>query len=222
MCGRFANDIPIDELVEYYSAVADGDIPAPSWNIAPTARITTVLDGRDGVRHAAPAYWNLIPSWSATARLDYPTHNARVESVFQKRSYALSARTQRCIIPACGYYEWDAHQKPHYFSNPDGKPLSLGGLYTWWRAQRGDPWMLTATILTRESTGNAATVHNRMPVLIPAELRDEWLNRQTDGQHIIPVAAKEGAIQSSALLSWTVEALKGDGRQLIQPEKPKV
>jgi hypothetical protein len=48
------------------------------------------------------------------------------------------------------------------------------------------------------------------------------LNRQTDGQHIIPVTAKEGAIQSSALLSWTVEALRGDGRQLIQPKKPKV
>jgi putative SOS response-associated peptidase YedK len=217
MCGRFANNIPVDELAEYYAAVVDGEIPTPSWNIAPTNTVATVLDGTDHHRHLAPAQWNFLPAWAKKSKLDYPTHNARVESILEKRTYEQSARAQRCIIPASGYYEWDARGLPHYFTNPDGKPLSIAGLFNWWRARRNDLWVLTVTIITRQSTAQAAEVHDRMPVLIADDLRDKWLNRRLDGQAIIPAAAEEGACQSSALTSWPVGALQGDGPSLIHP-----
>lgn len=218
MCGRFANDIPVDELVEYYSAVVNGELPDPSWNIAPASSITTVLDGRDGLRHIAPAQWNLIPTWSKTPQLTYPTHNARIERILDKKTFSHSAETQRCIIPASGYYEWDAKKHPHYFTNPDAVPLSIAGLYTWWRAHGHDPWALTATILTREATGAAATVHHRMPVLIATEMIQPWLDRNTKAQDIIPLVSAKGAAASARLSSWQVKALKGDGKRLTVPD----
>lgn len=218
MCGRFANDIPVDELVEYYSAVVNGELPDPSWNIAPASRITTVLDGRDGLRHIAPAQWNLIPTWSKTPQLTYPTHNARIESILDKKTFSHSAETQRCIIPASGYYEWDAKKHPHYFTNPDAVPLSIAGLYTWWRADERQAWALTATILTREATGAAAAVHHRMPVLVATEMIQPWLDRDTKAQDIIPLVSAKGAAASARLSSWQVKALKGDGKRLTVPD----
>ncbi|MCI1218308.1 MAG: SOS response-associated peptidase [Bifidobacterium crudilactis] len=218
MCGRFANDIPVDELVEYYSAVVNGELPDPSWNIAPAGRITTVLDGRDGLRHIAPAQWNLIPTWSRTPQLTYPTHNARIESILDKKTFSHSAETQRCIIPASGYYEWDAKKHPHYFTNPDAVPLSIAGLFTWWRAHEHEAWVLTATILTREAAGAAAAVHHRMPVLIATEMIQPWLDRDTKAQDIIPLASAKGADASARLSSWQVKALKGDGKGLTVPD----
>lgn len=216
MCGRFAADLDYSKLAEIYGARQAPGLPRPSWNISPGSVIALVAQDRRGQRHLHPARWNLVPSWSDSSQMAYPTHNARVESALTKRTYSDSARSHRAIIPASGYYEWTSDHRPYYFQAPDGHTLSIAGLYSWWRAQPGQPWLLTATILTTQATPEASRVHDRMPLLITDTTLDSWLDPNVDGRAILPLAAESGRHASEALIMHPVAPLKGDGPELTE------
>lgn len=56
--------------------------------------------------------------------------NARAESVFAKKMFANSAASKRCIIPASGFYEWDASKnKFHFKDGQKGRILYMAGIY---------------------------------------------------------------------------------------------
>ena len=94
MCRRFALDLDWDAVASQF-AVDEDDVrvdtlPQPSYNIAPTQNIGVVAQGKDGRRHLTGAYWSLVPRWSASKVLSYPTYNARVESAHVKPAFAES------------------------------------------------------------------------------------------------------------------------------------
>ena len=216
MCGRFAADLDYSSLAERYGARQAPGLPKPSWNISPGSVIALVAQDRHGRRHLHTARWNLVPSWSNSDQMAYPTHNARVESALTKRTYADSARNQRAIIPASGYYEWTPDHQPYYFQAPDGHTLSIAGLYSWWRARPGQPWLLTATILTTQATPDAARVHDRMPLLITDENLDSWLDPSIEGQEILTKVVEPGRHASEELTMHPVAPLKGNGPELTE------
>ncbi|MFT8639967.1 SOS response-associated peptidase [Bifidobacterium sp.] len=216
MCGCFAMDYVIDELADFYQATPTGKLPGKSWNIRPTQEVATILDGKDSIRHLAPSHWSFVPPWSNTVSLQYPTFNARLETVLEKATYQHAAQLQRCVIPASGYYEWRNHKDPFYFSNQDVAPLSIAGLYGWWRAQPRHHWTLTSTILTREATDNVESIHGRMPVLIADDLLDDWLDPKTAAQDILPIAQARSESLGKDLQFWQVKPLHGDAPTLTE------
>lgn len=216
MCGRFAADLDYSVLAEHYGARQAPGLPKPSWNISPGSVIALVAQDRQGHRHLHPARWNLIPSWSNSDRMAYPTHNARAESALTKRTYADSARSRRAIIPASGYYEWTRDHQPYYFQAPESPALNIAGLYSWWRSGPGQPWLLTATILTIEATPEAARVHDRMPLLITEADLDSWLDPGVEGRLILPRVRQNGRQACQGLVMHPVAPLKGDGPQLTE------
>ncbi|BDR53379.1 DUF159 family protein [Bombiscardovia nodaiensis] len=216
MCGRFAAAVDYQELAELYAATEGSGLPRASWNISPGQQIALLAQDEHGQRHLNAALWNLVPPWAPSLKLDYPTHNARVESALEKRTYGEAARSHRALIPASGYYEWTRAHEPYYFCSPNKEPLLIGGLYSWWRADERSPWVLTATILTRQAEGRAAQIHDRMPVLIDPKLVDDWLDPNVDGAQILPEAAQTGLALSAELICWQVAPLKGDGPELTE------
>ena len=56
--------------------------------------------------------WGLVPGWSKKRKLGRLI-NARAETVTEKPSFRAAAAKRRCVLPADGYYEWQA--------TPDGK-----------------------------------------------------------------------------------------------------
>ncbi|PJM72936.1 DUF159 family protein [Bifidobacterium primatium] len=220
MCRRFALDLDWDAVAARF-AVDDDDVnadalPDPSYNIAPRQTIAVVAQGRDGRRHLTGANWSLIPRWSTTDDLPYPTYNARVESIASKPTFADSTRSMRCLIPASGYYEWHG-VKPFYFHAGDGMPLYMAGLYSWWRASSATPWLLTATIITCQAVEGPASVHDRMPLLMSQPLYDAWLDPAVDGPTLLPQVHTAGESLSRALAFHEVAPLDGDGPELIRP-----
>lgn len=109
--------------------------------------------------------------------------DARSEGLASKNTRRGPVKRSRAILPASGYYEWKTEGKktPNYIHLPDA-PLFFTGLYSWWRP-RGpdDDWTLTATTLTRTSTGDVAEFHDRAPVILPPDLIDEWIDAGTEG-----------------------------------------
>ncbi|MBT1171938.1 SOS response-associated peptidase [Bifidobacterium sp. MA2] len=228
MCRRFALDLDWDAAARWLdvpdAGVRRDRLPRPSYNIAPMQSIALVAKDTAGGRHLTGARWSLVPRWSPSDALGYPTYNARVESARYKPTFADSVRSMRALIPATGYYEWKG-RNPFYFHSPDGAPLAMAGLYSWWRPDGSRPWLLTATIITCPAVDGPASVHDRMPLLVPPDMAGAWLDSRIDGGDLLAPMREHGTALSRMLRFHEVAPLPSplststgsDGPGLIRP-----
>jgi putative SOS response-associated peptidase YedK len=189
MCGRYAMAQRQEEIVAFFNLTENDSNPTLplNWNVAPTNEIYIVKD-RDresNERILDSASWGLIAPWQksfADARASQ-SHaiNARSESIHEKPTFREAFRTSRCLIPATGYYEWATSlgkyspKQPFYITSEDGSPLSIAGIWSSWRSEKGE-LIQSAAIITREAVGELATIHSRMPVFMPRERWNDWLD----------------------------------------------
>ena len=175
------------DLVEEFAVTGkfpEHALPA-SWNIAPTNQIYIVRNDAKNLRELSTASWGMIGPWlrdENEARASQSRAiNARSESIFEKPTFRDSFKSRRCLIPADGYYEWATAlgkykpKQPFYISSDDGKPLAMAGIWNTWRSPSGVN-IQSASVITREAVGELATIHSRMPVMMPRENWDEWLD----------------------------------------------
>lgn len=99
--------------------------------------------------------------------------NARSESASKKPMFQDGMRHRRCLVPAAHYFEWERtkNEKTKYQIHPQGNEcMYMAGLY------RKEENQYVFTILTRQPAQNITFIHDRMPVIIPREMKNEWLN----------------------------------------------
>lgn len=176
MCGRFAQTTDPDDLVRLFQLIGRPSA-RKRFNLAPTMSITAVRHSPSG-RIAQHTRWGLVPSWAPDLRSGANMINARSETVFEKRSFARLARTQRCVIPASGFYEWrdtPAGKLPTLFQPAEGGALRLAGLFSTWADDTGEI-TYTSTILTTEANRTMRPFHHRMPVLLDGDGANQWLD----------------------------------------------
>ena len=68
----------------------------------------------------------------------FKTINARAETVAATASFREPFKSQRCLIPADGFYEWQRNGKtkqPYCFEVNDGELFAFAGLWDRWRNQ---------------------------------------------------------------------------------------
>ena len=224
MCGRYVQGKSPGDLERFLKPdLCSPDLPGPSWNIKPTEQISVlVTDQRQGGRRLHPAQWALTPPWSPTLRTKSPLFNARIESVLETPSFRDSVKDRRCIIPACGCYEWTGEpgkRTPHYISSE--QPLLFAGLTSWWHdpsAPRDSGWHLTATILTTDSYGPIERIHHRLPVFMTDDLVDDWLSPSLHADEgLLDVVSERSLSVGVTLREHEVAPLRGDGPHLIEP-----
>jgi putative SOS response-associated peptidase YedK len=187
MCGRYAQAQGMDEIIERFdldSSLVDKSLPL-NWNIAPTNEIYIIRDNQSG-RVLDSASWGIIAPWQKnfTEARNSQSHaiNARSESIHEKPTFRQAFRTTRCLIPATGYYEWATSlgkyppKQPFYiYPKDEGKSLSIAGIWSTWKSESGAE-VQSAAIITREAVGELATIHSRMPVFMPEDRWDLWLD----------------------------------------------
>jgi len=221
MCGRFTLKTPERVKFERIVNTFDLDNIVPRYNIAPTQNVLTVLE-RDSVREVTNLQWGLIPFWSKEAK---GFINARVETIDQKPTFNESFQRRRCLIPADGFYEWERAGKkisqPYYFQMKDGAPFAFAGVWDRWK-QNGNT-IVSCAIITTTANELLSTIHHRMPVIMPPELHELWLNpesRAADLKEIlVPFPAAE---MTSHAVSREVNSTKSDGKQLLEPVDPTI
>ena len=108
--------------------------------------------------------------WGITSKDKKLIINARAESVTKKSMFADSIRNRRCILPAAGFYEWDASKTKFRFKRADEKPIYLAGFYD--LSENRDSFV----ILTTAANASMKPVHDRMPVMIDKENVRDYLN----------------------------------------------
>jgi putative SOS response-associated peptidase YedK len=249
MCGRFVSARKRLELLEEFSIerdrVPDGPDPepGPDYNVAPTRRVYAVMEPRprDEQRDEAPAgpparelrvvRWGLIPFWAKDASGGGKLINARAETVSVKPAFRRAFAKRRCIIPADGYYEWQAvaengkqHKQPYYIHPKDGGALAFAGLYELWRDQalpddHENAWLWTAAIITTQATDDVGQIHDRMPMVIAPDHWADWLNPDNSeaGQlQATMLPAMTGGLTSHPV-STAVNSVRNNGPDLIVP-----
>ncbi len=177
----------MDEIIERFDldgSLVDKSLPL-NWNIAPTNEIYIIRDNQQG-RILDSASWGLIAPWqkNSTEARNSQSHaiNARSESIHEKPTFRQAFRTTRCLIPATGYYEWATSlgkyppKQPFYISSAkENTSLSIAGIWSVWKNESGAE-IQSAAIITREAVGELATIHSRMPVFMPNDRWDIWLD----------------------------------------------
>ena len=234
MCGRFVVASAGPELVGMLRVdVESDDLPEPSYNIAPTARVAIVLDSvksEPPTRRLEAARWGLVPSWAKDPKIGARAFNARAEELEDKPMFRSALAKRRAVVPASGYYEWktaDGVKTPHYIHPVDGSPLFMAGLYEWWKDDakpEDDPdrWLLSFTILTRDSIGRLGSIHDRMPLLVDVDHADAWLDPATDNVRDVLDAAIDAAPAVAETLddyvvSKAVGNVRNNSPELIEP-----
>jgi len=234
MCGRFVVASAGPELVGVLRVdVVSDDLPAPSFNVAPTDRAAIVLDSAKTdppTRRLESARWGLVPGWAKSPAIGSKAFNARAEEVEDKPMFRQALIKRRAIVPASGYYEWhtiDGVKTPHYIHPADGGPLLFAGLYEWWKDPSrpdDDPsrWLLSFTIMTRDSVGELGSIHDRMPLFVDADHADAWLDPSTDNVGDVLDAAIDAAPALADTLahhpvSSAVGNVRNNDPSLIEP-----
>ena len=178
MCGRFTVAVPREDLLDEFGvAEAPFDI-RPRYNLAPTQIAPVVLRDREGAIAIAGLRWGLIPYWAKDPAIGNRLINARGDTVAAKPAFRDAFQHRRCLVPADGWYEWHRHagsrKVPMWIHLQSRRPFAFAGLWERWGPRESR--IHTFTIVTTEAAPSVRDIHDRMPVVLPRELRERWLD----------------------------------------------
>jgi putative SOS response-associated peptidase YedK len=216
-----------------------------NYNVAPTTTISTVVKrhrepGDESTRRVRLMRWGLIPAWSKASGDGAPDTkgplliNARAETVTTSAAFRNSAKGKRCLVPMDGWYEWRPNgdagtgkkvaKTPFYMYGADGELLFMAGLWSTWRpkdAPKEAAPLLSCTIITTDSAGPLADIHDRMPLTISERDWDRWLD--PDAPVDEGLLRGHGDLDRIAIreVSRLVNSVKNNGPELIAPAEPE-
>jgi putative SOS response-associated peptidase YedK len=177
MCGRFTLTLSPNQLKLAFPWLAIPPDLAPSYNIAPSQRVAVVPNKEK--REVELFQWGLIPHWAKDRKIGNRMINARCETLAEKPSFRAAYRRRRCLVLADGFYEWkkepDRKAKiPIYVRMRSGEPFAFAGLWEVWRGPDGVP-VNSCAIITTGPNALLEPIHPRMPVILPRESYQQWL-----------------------------------------------
>jgi putative SOS response-associated peptidase YedK len=218
MCGRYVIISTPAAIRAYFGYAEQPNFP-PRYNVAPTQPIP-IVRLHEGKRQFVLMRWGLIPAWVKDPKTFPLLINARAESVIDKPAYRAAMRRRRCLVPADGFYGWRevGGARQAYFvrrRNP-GEPFAFAGLWETWTGPNGEE-LDAAAIVTTDANRTLAAIHPRMPVILPPEAFDLWLDcAKVDAK---TAAALLGAARDDLLeayeVSPAVNHVANDSRALI-------
>lgn len=219
MCGRFIQSSTGEALAARFLLATPLD-RAPHYNIAPGQPVGAVRIAADGRREWVTRRWGLVPAWALEPNTAYCTINARAETVAEKPAFRQAFRRRRCLIPADGFYEWQAvgtGKQPYGIAPVDGQPVAFAGL--WERWERDGQVLESGTIRVTQANARVAPIHGRMPVILdPAAEARGFDPRLTDSATLRPLRVP---CPPERLRVWPVSLAvnftRHDGPELMAP-----
>jgi putative SOS response-associated peptidase YedK len=192
----------------------------PRYNIAPSQPVAIVRNTPKHEREMALVRWGLIPAWVKDPRTFSLLINARGESVLDKPAFRNAMKRRRCLFPADGFYEWEhrgERKRPYFVRLKGGGPLAFAGLWESWIGPNGEE-QETAAIVTTTASRSIAHIHDRMPVIVPPEAFDFWLDPKVDAQTATAVIqpARDALIEYYEV-SRAVNRTENDTPMLVEP-----
>ncbi|MEB3032212.1 SOS response-associated peptidase [[Mycobacterium] nativiensis] len=214
----------------------------PNYNVAPTDNIATVVSrhtdppkpGDEPARRVRLMRWGLVPPWTKPGPDGSPVAggplliNARADKVTTSPAYRAAAEHRRCLVPMDGFYEWrdetgagaKAGKTPFYLHG-DGAMLFAAGLWSVWRPDRRFDPLLSVTIITTAAVGELARIHDRMPLILPENRWDRWLDPDAPVDTALLADPPDVAGIALREVSKLVNSVRNNGPELIAAAEPQ-
>jgi putative SOS response-associated peptidase YedK len=225
MCGRYALSAAISDIAQEFSTNSAPELSLPAdWNIKPTNDVYIIKNQAIEI-----ASWGMIAHWSKSddeaAKSQSSAINARSESVHEKPTFKSAFRSNRCLLPATGYYEWASElgkyktKQPIYISRDDKELLAFTGIFQSWTSPSGRV-IQSVSIITRQAVGQLALVHSRMPVFLPRDRWADWMNPKINDvakiRSLMDIPNPDANLGFHPVSS-AVNSITGSGPELIEP-----
>jgi putative SOS response-associated peptidase YedK len=155
--------------------------PPPRYNGAPGQEHWIIRRNPRTGEHALDRLtWGLIPYWVKEADSSRKPINAKAETVVSLPSFRDAYKRRRCILPIDNFFEWRVTKgakikQPYAIGMKSGEPFGLAAIWENWRPSGRDEWVRTFAVITCPANDLMATIHDRMPVIIPSIAYDRWL-----------------------------------------------
>ncbi|HLQ73607.1 MAG TPA: SOS response-associated peptidase [Bacillota bacterium] len=176
MCGRYTLTVSKSHLESYFSTDVNEQSYELSYNIAPSQNVLAVIhDGKE--KRVGTLKWGLVPSWSKDKKIGNKMINARLETAHEKPSFKRLMERKRCLIVADSFYEWKQNREqknPFRIHVKDRTLFTFAGLWDKWTD--GVETLFTCTMLTTEANSFMESIHHRMPIILPKDKEEEWLD----------------------------------------------
>ena len=176
MCGRYGRRGDKQKIAEAFhvkGGLEEVDF-GEDFDCAPGSIQPVVWTNEEGERALSLMRWGFkLP--------DRLLFNARSEGVAKANFWKEKFATNRCIIPASSFFEWqDTKNTPKrkYEITVLGRELfGIAGVWAEWRNPNTEKWEKTFATFTSEPNGIMQPIHDRQPVILaPADFK-EWLSR---------------------------------------------
>jgi putative SOS response-associated peptidase YedK len=244
MCGRYAATKDPATLVKEFDAVDNTEDMAPpvDHNVAPTKNVVTVVErhprnAEGEVLQEEPAErqlrvmrWGLIPFWAKDKSIGSKMINTRAESASKKPAFRKALKQHRCLLPADGWYEWQRFKggkQPFFMTSQDGSSLAFAGIWETWRdPQAADdaPRVISCSVLTVDAVGPLTEIHDRMPLVLPRESWQRWLDPDAEdvGELLAPPSLELVDSLELRPVSDRVNNVRNNGPELLERVEPAV
>jgi putative SOS response-associated peptidase YedK len=225
MCGRYVLHGPHSRLRERFDLHECAEWQA-RWNIAPQSDVLVIRQRPEVGRVGQLVRWGLIPRWAKDPAIGLKLNNARAETVAEKPSFRSSFERHRCLIPANGFYEWQAveeggrtRKQPWYIRpREEGEFFAMAGLLAAWKSPEGQD-IVSTCVITTDANELMAPIHDRMPVLLAPQQFDAWLDpawRDVEALKAWLLPAPVAGMTAYAVSSRVSNA-RNEGEGLIEP-----
>lgn len=145
MCGRYEIVDGKRIFVRFKVANRTPDM-LPNLDVRLTQQVPAILPDHQ----LTLMKWGLVPVWAKDEAIGNKMINARAEGIDEKPSFKRPLRTQRCLLPASAFFEWQGekgHKTKYRLARSDGDMFGLAGLYDVWKSLTGHE-LMTCTIIT--------------------------------------------------------------------------
>jgi putative SOS response-associated peptidase YedK len=178
MCGRLVIYSPPERYAELFG-VTTNIAMSPCYNIPPSYDIPACRESPQGEREIMLMRWGLVPRWSKGPDSRFSMFNARSETVHEKPAYRSAFKSQRCLIPVDGFYEWSKSngKQPYFIHRSDSAPMVFAGLWEHWQNKQGSS-IDSCTIIVSSANKQMQPIHDRMPVILGPGQFNDWLDPQ--------------------------------------------
>lgn len=213
MCNRYGLHSPLGTLQNEFTFVTQpGLILLPRWNVAPSQPVLVVRREEDH-REGSLVRWGLDGSWDGGPGL---VMNARVETAQTKPFFRDAMLHRRCVVPADGFFEWreEGRIRQPWWITFDGGPVLFAGIVQ--PARRDVPE--ACAILTTDANDTVRPIHDRMPLVVPRDAIDTWLDTTiAPGEALAALPPIDARHTHARRVSTQVNAVRNEGPTMLDP-----
>jgi putative SOS response-associated peptidase YedK len=221
MSDRFVFDATKAQIKEQFGVSSErDDFYESHFNITPGSLIPVVYQEEEE-KKIYQFRWGQIPPDADDERDGVENYEISMEGVEEREWQLNCLESQRCLIPAHGFYKWKTTEKkstPFFIRLLSNPLMAIAGIYSVWASATGRN-VYSCSILTTEANALVQPVGDRMPVILESQRYDQWLNEESLSKDALDSLLNPFPMSKMAVnrVSEDVNNKENDNPKLIQP-----